>query len=421
MRKLSISRIGSVVAALSIVAIGGCGTFDMLNVSGNATIGGTTTIGGATTLGGDATVAGALNASGITSPGAMSLKTGGATRLLIDATNGNVGIGMETPAFKLDVAGAGHFVGTVFADAFSSNSPLLLQTNSTTRIFVSDTTGNVGIGTQTPSQLLHVTGQGLFDGGLNSDFLASRANNTSLDLRTGSTSRLFIDTDGEVAVGHSDPRSKFDVRGSIRTSTVNGNETNGLIIVASGTVADMTYSTTLGNATTTSTKVRFDMNTARFFGDTGFGRAPTTNRLEVAGNASKDAAGDWLANSDARIKTNVKTIENALETLDRVRLISFNYTDVYRAEHPSLADRPYLNVIAQEFREIFPDYVQVSKDTLPDGERILQVDTYPLTIYTAAAVQELHKQLRDRDAEIAELRAKLEALIERVSSLENGN
>jgi len=40
----------------------------------------------------------------------------------------------------------------------------------------------------------------------------------------------------------------------------------------------------------------------------GIGRAPETNRLEVQGSASKSSAGDWLANSDARLKTNITLI-----------------------------------------------------------------------------------------------------------------
>ncbi len=48
--------------------------------------------------------------------------------------------------------------GTVFADAFSSNSPLQLQTAGTTRIFVDDATGRVGIGTTSPAFALQVNG-----------------------------------------------------------------------------------------------------------------------------------------------------------------------------------------------------------------------------------------------------------------------
>ena len=143
----------------------------------------------------------------------------------------------------------------------------------------------------------------------------------------------------------------------------------------------------------------------------GIGRTPTAHKLEVEGNASKTAgSGAWEINSDARIKTDVRTVTHALDTLDRVRLVRFRYTDEYRCEHPVLADREYLNVIAQEFAEVFPDYVQASGEKLPDGSEILQVDPYPLTIYTAAAVQELHEQLKEKDAQIAELSSRLEKL-----------
>jgi hypothetical protein len=133
----------------------------------------------------------------------------------------------------------------------------------------------------------------------------------------------------------------------------------------------------------------------------GIGRTPTANKLEVEGNASKSAAGDWLANSDARIKTAVQTVTGALDTLNRVRLVRFRYTDDYRAAHPSIADREYLNVIAQEFAAVFPDYVRDSGEKLGDGEEVLQVDSYPLTVYSAAAIQELHEIVEQKEVEIA--------------------
>ncbi|MEK7411944.1 MAG: hypothetical protein AAB263_01355, partial [Planctomycetota bacterium] len=40
-------------------------------------------------------------------------------------------------------------------------------------------------------------------------------------------------------------------------------------------------------------------------GNTGIRRTPLTNSLEVEGDASKSSAGDWLANSDARLKKNI--------------------------------------------------------------------------------------------------------------------
>jgi hypothetical protein len=146
----------------------------------------------------------------------------------------------------------------------------------------------------------------------------------------------------------------------------------------------------------------------------GIGRFPATNVLEVEGNASKTVAGSWLANSDARIKTDVRTLSGALDKLSQVRLVQFHYTDEYRAQHPSIKARDYLNVVAQEFQAVFPESVQPGSDQLPNGEEVLQVDTHPLTIYSAAAIQELNQklqqELKQREAENAQLKARLEAL-----------
>jgi hypothetical protein len=147
-------------------------------------------------------------------------------------------------------------------------------------------------------------------------------------------------------------------------------------------------------------------------GNVGLGRVPAAagNKLEVEGNASKTAAGSWLANSDARIKTDIQPVSGALDKLAQVRPVQFRYTDEYRAQHPSLADHPYLNVIAQEFQQVFPEYVKTSGEKLADGSEILQVDTYPLVIYSAAAVQELNEQLKAKDAQIAELERRLQRI-----------
>jgi hypothetical protein len=129
-----------------------------------------------------------------------------------------------------------------------------------------------------------------------------------------------------------------------------------------------------------------------FMRSVGIGRVPANNMLEVEGDASKSTAGSWLSNSDRRIKTEIRPVTGALEKLDQVRLVDFRYTDDYRAAHPGIQDKRYLNVIAQEFAQVFPEDVKSSGEKMPDGSPILQVDTYPLTIYSAAAVQELHRE-----------------------------
>jgi len=142
----------------------------------------------------------------------------------------------------------------------------------------------------------------------------------------------------------------------------------------------------------------------------GIGRTPSTNMLEVEGPVSKTTAGNWSANSDRRIKTDIQPVTGALDLLDRLNPVTFRYTPEYLAQHPSAGGTLYYNVIAQEFREVFPDAVKSSGEKLPDGSDILQVDTYPATIAALAAIKELHAAVKSRDDEISALKARLERL-----------
>ena len=70
----------------------------------------------------------------------------------------NLGIGTTTPTQTLTVNGGANFSGTVYANNLSSDTPLRLQTNDVTRLFINDTTGNVGINTTAPGRTLEVLG-----------------------------------------------------------------------------------------------------------------------------------------------------------------------------------------------------------------------------------------------------------------------
>lgn len=153
-------------------------------------------------------------------------------------------------------------------------------------------------------------------------------------------------------------------------------------------------------------------------GRVGVGRVPVDgfgNTFEVEGSASKSTAGSWLANSDARIKTDVRDVAGALSLIRKVRPVTFAYTPEYRAEHPQIDGRRYFNVIAQEFATVFPDAVKLSGEHLPGREKspdtaILQVDTYPAEITAIAALKELDVIVQQQAALLRRYEQRLQRL-----------
>ena len=154
----------------------------------------------------------------------------------------------------------------------------------------------------------------------------------------------------------------------------------------------------------TSTSYTTKFNISRQ-GNVGLSRTPVTNTLEVNGDASKTTAGSWLANSDINIKTDINTIEDALDRINKVRLVKFKYKDAYKEANNGIKDKFYHNVIAQEFQEIYPDYVYDSGDVFEENN-VLQVDTNPMYIDSVSAIQELSKMVIDLQNQINELKNK---------------
>ncbi len=72
-----------------------------------------------------------------------------------------------------------------------------------------------------------------------------------------------------------------------------------------------------------------------------------TETLHVAGNIL--STGDVNSNSDIKLKTNIKTITNALEKVLSIRGVEFDRID--------LEGKHQIGVIAQEIEEVFPDLV----------------------------------------------------------------
>jgi len=93
----------------------------------------------------------------------LSIKTNDIVRMFVNS-DGNVGIGTDSPATVLDVS------GTVTATSFSGSGSALTGISSATppwnssgaNVFLNDTTASVGIGTASPTSTLHVVGDSNF-------------------------------------------------------------------------------------------------------------------------------------------------------------------------------------------------------------------------------------------------------------------
>jgi len=168
-----------------------------------------------------------------------------ATTNMVITSGGNAGIGTSSPVSKLEVKNAGFSAVTISSDSTSetqlrfltntaarisqqANQALIFDTNATERMRI-DSSGNVGIGTSSPAQKLHVattaaptgttqsftrlTGGALygadFGGGLIQG-VGAIATISTVDNGTA-TERMRIDGSGNVGIGTTAPGQTLQV------------------------------------------------------------------------------------------------------------------------------------------------------------------------------------------------------------------
>ena len=323
--------------------------------------------------------------------GTSALETN--TRFTIDAS-GNCGIGTSTPNAPLQFANAlanrrivlwengnndHKFLGFGVNNAvlryqvaeLTDKHVFYAGTSSTTsnELMRITGTGFVGIGTASPTTNLHVVGTTILEG-------STVVNETgaATDFRVesdGNANMLFVNgTTNGVGIGTATPNAPLQFANALANRRIvlwedanNDHEFLGLGINSATLryqISDQNDSHVFYAATSSTTSN--ELMRIHGSGRVGIGMTPSTNLLEVNGAASKTAAGDWLANSDARLKKDIKQMDSkaVLDKMLALKGITYYWNDtVTGSKRPTQLQYGFT---AQNIQEVFP--ILVEEDNL---------------------------------------------------------
>ena len=386
---------------------------------------------------------------GLRTSGDVAFTTGNTERMRI-TSSGNVGIGISSATYLLQPGNAdGPRIGLCagndrFATAIGSTN--VFNVGQRLDFYVGDSgangtqlnsshirmsilpSGNVGIGTTSPSSILHIqtsagTASKLYIG-QSATAAWSIGNNASantfsiIDEQFAAT-RLFIGSTGNVGIGTSSPVERLDVRGKIYVNNggelyIDPNSTNTILattgarpLIFEVNSAERMRITSGGDLLVGATGINADDTGVKLFGQSGsllgtiaqskdyssgtilytsFETA-TPSVTQVGSITYNGSAVSYNTSSDYRLKEDLKDFSG----VDLVKSIG-----VYDVKWKSNESRSHA-VIAHELAEVLPYAVTGEKD----GEQMQGVDYSKLVPILIKAIQE-------QQAQIEELKAKLQ-------------
>jgi hypothetical protein len=262
---------------------------------------------------------------------------------------------------------------------------------------VIDNSGLVGIGTTAPYERLYVECEDVNSPGIVSNPAATNGA-IAYAIGYGDANRDYLNTWGmEFSGGGSvfgyglKPHSGS--AGVFVNSADNSNFTRGALLI-DNELRFFTAGATTGTIDTTIT---------------------TTERMRIETDGEAHFDGDVVAFSstvsDKRLKENVIEIDGALDTIQNLRGVTFNWKDELKVSEKRRGKLDY-GFIAQEVEAILPELVKESKSLIresKDGpkeeETIYKTVSYPKVIpILVEAVKELTTEIEDLKKEIKKLK-----------------
>jgi hypothetical protein len=125
-------------------------------------------------------------------------------------------------------------------------------------------------------------------------------------------------------------------------------------------------------------------------GNVGIGMTAPTYKLQLNGQPAANGYTAWTNYSDARLKTNIKTLDSGyLDKIMQLKPSTFNYNELTGYDQDT-RNRTLTGFIAQELQQIFPEMVGKN---LINGVEYLDTDLSALQIYLVKGMQELNTKV----------------------------
>jgi hypothetical protein len=337
------------------------------------TINGTTGIAGVDGSASTPSYQGADTNTGIFFPAAdtIAFGEGGAEAMRIDSS-GNVGIGTSSPSSKLDVRGVSSF-------GDQTNGVVYITTPSSTE-------GRIGTGGRTSVTAMNLT------------FYTSDSGANYERARITSGGYFKASDNGTYYQGASASIHEFNQSADVVTLSIYSGNTS----LSTGGIALIYANRNTTNGT--------------FYAISYYNLAATAYKFRVADSGTvTNTTGTYTTISDIKLKQDITDASSQWDDIKSLRIVNYRLKDYVQADPNS---KPFLGLIAQEVEQVCPGLVEEQEDEVPgedgklvkNGEVTKGVKTSILYMKAVKALQEAMARIETLEAQNAAFEARLAAL-----------